>query len=519
MLQKHHEKHPLPINVLCSALLALLSILLVGGAYTDVALTHHQLSQNTGNGTAAMPMSGSSMPTSINMGSAPVGTGVPVTNLQAPQTAAQVDHFTLSAQSAHLTLAPGNTVDAWTYNSTIPGPTLHVHQGDLVVVQFINHLSIGTTIHWHGIAVPASMDGVAGVTQNAVQPGQSFTYRFLAKDAGTYWYHSHQQSYEETTRGLYGMLIVVPATPTYHDDVDMAVALHEWTGANNQTLLTMNETTQQLSVSAKAGQWVRLRVVNTASNQQVVTLLGTPFTVVALDGHDLKAPTPLTRIPLPIGAAQRYDLRFQMPSSGTVALLTEGINGQWQQSPVTLVGQVGHMHLPASLPVVGQNMFDLSTYGQPVAHELTMQSHFDVNYTITLNMQMGTSLGRMGMTYTLDGKVFPNTPTITVKMGQLVHFHLVNESTLIHPMHLHGHTFIVLTRDGRPVTGSPVSLDTINIQPHETYDIAFYANNPGIWMFHCHNLYHANWGMDMMVVYQNISTPYTIGTASGNLPD
>jgi len=86
-------------------------------------------------------------------------------------------------------------------------------------------------------------------------------------------------------------------------------------------------------------------------------------------------------------------------------------------------------------------------------------------------------------------------------------------------MHLHGHTFTVLTKNGRALTGSPVHLDTIAVRPHETYDVAFYANNPGLWMLHCHNLYHANHGMDMMVVYPNISTPYTIGNASGNFPD
>ena len=86
-------------------------------------------------------------------------------------------------------------------------------------------------------------------------------------------------------------------------------------------------------------------------------------------------------------------------------------------------------------------------------------------------------------------------------------------------MHLHGHSFAVLERNGRPLTGSPVTLDTLLVEPRETYDIAFYADNPGLWMFHCHNLVHANWGMDMMVVYPHIATPYTIGPQSGNFPD
>jgi len=106
-----------------------------------------------------------------------------------------------------------------------------------------------------------------------------------------------------------------------------------------------------------------------------------------------------------------------------------------------------------------------------------------------------------------------------VKYGQLVEIHLVNQSDLYHPIHLHGHIFTVLEKNGKPLTGSPVRLDTILVQPHTTYDIAFVANNPGIWMIHCHNFLHANWGMDMMLAYDGYSTPYTTGTQSGNFPD
>src|SRR5215469_1434546 len=242
---------------------------------------------------------GPGVPTALNMG---MPTGIPITNLQAPQTAAHVKNFTLTAQPAHLTLGPGISTDAWTFNGTSPGPTLHVQQGDLVVVKLVNHLSFGVTIHWHGVSVPNLSDGVAGVTQDAVKSGQSYTYRFIAKDPGTYWYHSHQESFSQVTQGLYGMLIVDPATSTEHDDIDTAVALHDWNGT-----LAINRTARTLRIPAKPGNWVRLRIANT-SEQQLVTLLGAPFTVVALDVHDLSGPTPLTTTLLPIGEGQRYDL-------------------------------------------------------------------------------------------------------------------------------------------------------------------------------------------------------------------
>lgn len=463
--------------------------------------------------------SGAGVPVADNMGMP--GAPVSITSLQAPLTAPHMKQFTLVAQNAVISLGSGIQLPAWTFNGIAPGPTLHVQQGDLVIVNVVNHLSFGITIHWHGIDVPNSADGVAGVTQDAIKPGQTYVYRFLANEPGTYWYHSHQLSYAETVGGLFGTIIVDPATPTIHADVDESVSLHEWNGANDQPIFTMNNTVGVLHQNALPGQWVRLRLVNTSSTAssapQLVTLVGTPFKVVALDGHDLNGPLWLNDTPLPIGTAQRYDLLFQMPQSGSVSLVSASDNDQshYQPAPAVVIGQG---NVPSTLPTMKQP-FDLTTYGQPTHDTITSQSHFDTTYSIVLNNQMGTSLGRSGMTYTMNGKVFPDTGMIMVKEGQLVKIHLDNQSDLYHPIHLHGHIFTVIDHNGRPLTGSPIRLDTVLVPPHQSYDIAFVANNPGVWMLHCHNFLHANWGMDMMLVYDGYSTPYTIGTLSGNFPD
>jgi FtsP/CotA-like multicopper oxidase with cupredoxin domain len=440
---------------------------------------------------------------------------VSVTSLQAPQTAAHIDEFTLTAESAHLPFMAKGQKDAWTFNGTSPGPTLRVQQGDMVVVHLVNHLSVGVTIHWHGVDVPNSADGVAGVTQDATKPGQSYIYRFLAKDPGTYWYHSHQESFEETGQGLYGMLVVEPARPLTHDDVEMALALHSW----NDTL-ALNMSTGMQSLSARPGQWVRLRLVDTDSSAHLLTLTGAPFLVAALDGHDLNGPTPLTAVPIFIDGGQRYDLRFQMPQHGPVALFVGKDSGPYQTMPHLLVGQASDFQTQLAVPDASQKVFDFTTYGQPAQDTITPNSHFDVTYTIDLGYTFGFSNMRPGPVFTLDGNSFPNTPSLLVKPGQLVRLRFVNNAAAgNHPMHLHGHTFTVLTKNEHPLTGSPVHLDTISVGPNETYEVAFYANNPGLWMIHCHNLYHANHGMDMMLVYPNISTPYSIGNASGNFPD
>ncbi|HLZ58588.1 MAG TPA: multicopper oxidase family protein [Ktedonosporobacter sp.] len=522
-IQEYALSQDMPVKVrkqrhlLLPAMLTILAFILIvsgsvwKGELAAPALTKASSTVNTL--PAPQPPTGPEVPNALNMGMA--GAPTSLTALHGPTTAAHVKQFTLTAQAAQIQLGSGVSIPAWTFNGSAPGPTLRVQQGDLVVVTVVNHLSFGVTIHWHGINVPNMEDGVAGVTQDAIKPGRSYVYHFIASDPGTYWYHSHQFSYDETTGGLYGTIIVDPATPTTHDDVDYNVALHDWNATNNQTLFAIDSTTGTLNKAARPGQWVRLRIVNSASSQHLVTLLGAPFQVAALDGHDVNGPQMLSETPLPIGAAQRYDLRFQMPTHGPVTLVTSADNQHYQATPAVVIGQG---NVPATLPAVSQQWFDLTTYGLPKADPINLQSHFAASYDIKLGMEMGDSLGRQGMVYTFNGKVFPNTGMIMVQEGQIIRLHLDNTTDLVHPIHLHGHTFTVLTHNGKPLTGSPIHLDTINIQPHNSYDIAFLANNPGIWMLHCHNLLHANWGMDMMIMY-NISTPYTVGTASGNFPD
>lgn len=504
--------------------LTVMAVLLVAGG---VILPHFQgnpspISRNSSTSFLPAPQlpSGPGVPVAVNMGMPRAPRSI--ASLQAPLTAPHMRQFTLVAQNTIISLGSGMRIPVWTFNGITPGPTLRVQQGDLVVVKVVNHLSFGITIHWHGIDSFNSADGVAGTTQDAIKAGQTYIYRFFTPDAGTYWYHSHQLSYDETVGGLFGILIVDPQTPTIHADVDYAVALHEWNGLDGQSVFAIDDASQTLNKVAKAGQWVRLRIVETSNTDSsiphLVTLVGAPFEVISLDGHDLNGPHMLNTVPIPIGTAQRVDLLFQMPALGSVSLITanEHDNNQhYQRFPALVIGQGS---VPSTLPAVTK-WFDLTTYGQPAPSPITPRSHFDTTYTIDLNNQMGTSLGRQGMTFTMNGEVFPYTGMIMVKYGQLVEIQLVNQSDLYHPIHLHGHIFTVLEKNGKPLTGSPIRLDTILVQPHTTYDIAFVANNPGIWMIHCHNFLHANWGMDMMLAYDGYSTPYTTGTQSENFPD
>src|SRR4051812_37694467 len=268
------------------------------------------------------------------------GTGAPITNtaavtsvtdLVAAASDAPTRTFHLTAQTATLDLG-GQAVDAWTFNGSAPGPELRVQQGDQVVVEVTNQLAVGLTIHWHGVAVPNAVDGVAGLTQDAIRPGESYTYRFTASEAGTFWYHTHQEASIGVPRGLYGVLIVEPKQPPVHYDRDYTLVLSEWTLPRwwlprcnppfpaCTRIVSVNGRRDGLQLDARPGDRIRLRIVDAGARQHLPALVGAPFRVVALDGHDLHEPQEVSGLRLPLGAGQRYDLDMVMPD-GPVALI------------------------------------------------------------------------------------------------------------------------------------------------------------------------------------------------------
>ncbi|WCK56512.1 multicopper oxidase family protein [Aneurinibacillus sp. Ricciae_BoGa-3] len=454
---------------------------------------------------------------------------ISVTSLKEVSTPVPTRTFTLTAEEKDINLS-GKNFHALTYNGQIPGPLLRVQQGDRVVVHVKNKLAEGVTIHWHGVAVPNAEDGVAGVTQNAIPPNGDFTYNFIAKNAGTYWYHSHQQSYKETTAGLYGILVVEPKNSPIKYDRDFTIALHDW----DLKTYTVNSTSEGEHFAANPGQLVRLRIVNTGNITHNMSLAGAPFKVIALDGHDIQHPTDLNQAVLPIGASQRYDISFRMPASGSVKM----INMDTQPSNIDIITKTyytpsaekenqmltatfGSGDLAAHNAPANASVFDPAAYGKASgkSDSITFQSKFAQTYTLKLGDSVGFFDGGFAMIFKINDKSFPDVPSIRVKEGQLIKLHFENDTGMDHPMHIHGHTMKLLAKNGKPVSGSPVYLDTILVKPHETYDAAFRADNPGLWMIHCHNLAHSDYGMDMMVSYEGVTTPYRVGSQSGNHPD
>jgi FtsP/CotA-like multicopper oxidase with cupredoxin domain len=136
------------------------------------------------------------------------------------------------------------------------------------------------------------------------------------------------------------------------------------------------------------------------------------------------------------------------------------------------------------------------------------QNPADVSAPIVLAKNPGIREGRPQLIHTINGQASPNLPPIDVQAGQIVHLHIVNDTEEYHPMHLHGHVLSVLAKNGESLQGSPVHLNSILVGPRETWDVAFAADNSGIWMFHCHVLLHAGMRMMTTINYVGVSTPF-----------
>src|SRR5215472_17241048 len=298
-----------------------------------VALTY------VGTGTA-----GAGMPVAYDV--APMVPGQPSTSvdlLTAPPGDEPVHSFTLTAEVDRV-----DGVDAWTYDGTVPGPELRVVQGDRLRVTLVNHLPASTTIHWHGVpGLPNAEDGVAGITQQAVPPGHSMTYEFVVSAPGTYWYHSHQDTSGQISRGLYGALVVVPRSgPT--EDRDYTVVLHDGIAGG-----VAANGTSDLRLAARPGETVRLRLVDAVApgmdgTPEAPVLLGAPYRVVALDGRDLNQPQQLDPLRISIGMGQRADLVFTMPATGAVRL----VDTESQSHSSGVQGAIAAVAGAARLPVV-----------------------------------------------------------------------------------------------------------------------------------------------------------------------
>lgn len=395
------------------------------------------------------------------------------------------------------------------YNGQIPGPLIEAKVGDTIVVHFKNELEEPTTIHWHGLRISDEMDGNPRI-QTPVQPGESFTYRFVAKEAGSYWYHPHVNTNQQVERGLYGALVIHdPQLPRYDlerqlvlDDIlfdsttgelpsFMGSMMEQMHGRFGNRLLTNGQPSHLVVGQAQQGKVERWRIVNTANARTMVLGLGgARFRVIGTDGGALKTPYTTERIEVPVG--QRYDLEVSYDDPGKVELLlfvpTVNDAGQLVEQQATMfaveVAQTGDVapsvEWPALTPLIDE--------GREATREVT----YELNGVQTAS----------GLQWSLNGQPHADEPLFTFQEGETVRIKLINLAGPEHPFHLHGQFFHVVADRGG---AQPGLKDTVLVPGMSTVEIVAYMDNPGRWMAHCHILEHAELGMMSELVVEPIA--------------
>ena len=304
-----------------------------------------------------------------------------------------VKEFTLTAEPIRWEYSKGKTITAWAYNGQVPGPQIRVTEGDKVRITFTNKLPKATTVHWHGLDVPNSMDGVPGVTQDAIQPGKSFTYEFTATPAGTHFYHTHGSKMgdeaQQSDMGLSGALIVEPKD-YQKPDKEFTMVLDDWQKGSGDFNMAMQDmdmgsgSMMDMSMSynlftinglafpdtkpldVKQGDKVHIRLINaSASTTHPMHLHGQQFKIVATDGNPVPEAAQLTKNTITIAPGETYDVEFTADNPGVWAFHCHELHHA-EGGMMTLLKYEG-----VSAPVRNSNDSNPTNSGSTMGHDMS----------------------------------------------------------------------------------------------------------------------------------------------------
>jgi FtsP/CotA-like multicopper oxidase with cupredoxin domain len=416
--------------------------------------------------------------------------------------------------------------DVWAFSGQVPGPVIRARQGERLQIALGNGLPRETTLHCHGLRLPNAMDGVPDLTQAPIAQGGKFIYEFDLPDAGTYWYHPHIQTVEQVGRGLHGALIVEEATPPKVDR-ELVWVIDDWrvddSGAITDdfhhphdishsgrigNLITVNGA-ELKDVPVRAGERIRLRLIN-AANARVFGLSfeGLEPQIIAIDGHPV-APHAAAGGRVALGPGQRIDLIVDMAGKpGDRMAIVDEYYERFTYTFATFVHEPGTPLRESPLDAVmalAPNPVPEPDLGAAESQDILIEG--GAMGGLREAMFKGEKVGlrqlwrQHGKVWVLNGVAssgFTDDPMFRLKRGKSYRWRIRNDTVWDHPMHLHGHAFRILTRNGKPAPHTPWS-DTVMLHTDDVVEIAFVADNPGKWLFHCHVLEHHHGGMGTVV--------------------
>ena len=432
--------------------------------------------------------------------------------------------LTASPTKVNLVLDENYHTSVWAYNGQVPGPILRYRQGDTLRLLLENHLTEPTTIHWHGLRVPVSMDGVPHISQEPVEPGNSFLYEFPLEDAGTFWYHPHLASSKQIGMGLYGALIVDEENPPQVDR-DLIWVIDDWrlneeaqiASFDTQSMhdhshdgrlgnvVTVNGTIGN-EFPVRSGERLRLRLINVA-NARIFTLKFNDLEpwIISWDGQPVQPYLAKDSI-VSVSSGERVDLIIDMvgqPGS-TSSVIDFEYGAEFAYYFMNLKYDSTESLQPQfNVPEpINPNPIALPDLANAELHQFVFQGgaggrlqRAKVNGEYSDFIDIARSTGRF---WAVNDRVVVDAhsepPLIRLDLGKSYIFDLVNDTVRDHPIHLHGHIFQVISINGESIS-NPYLRDTLLLRARDRAQIAFVADNPGKWMFHCHVLEHQESGM------------------------
>jgi FtsP/CotA-like multicopper oxidase with cupredoxin domain len=454
-------------------------------------------------------------------------TNAPVSPRPRPATGS-TRNLTLRAQPVTVDLG-GAVVETWGFGETVPGAPFRATAGDRVVVDFRNDLPEPTSVHWHGLAIRNDMDGVPGVTTPETPAGGSFRFDFVVPDPGTHWFHPHHGM--QLDRGLYAPFIIDdPADPGDYDR-EWVLMLDDWTdgvgpspeeilddlvsegasgvggmggmggmdhGSGGMGGMDSGDVDYPLylvngrapsdpdTLAARPGDRVRLRIINAAADTVfVVAMVDHDLTITFSDGYPVE---PVVTSAIRIGMGERYD---------AIVTLRDGVFA-FVAAPVGKTGLARALVRTGSgaVPDAHARPDDVSAYATTVGDlRSTARSRLPEREPDTVQ-DLLLSGSMAPYVWTINGTTYDQTVPLTTRQGQSARLRIRNMSMMSHPLHVHGHTFQL-----GPAGGTGPRKDTVLVPPMGGVDVDLAADNPGSWMVHCHNAYHADAGMMTRMEY------------------
>ncbi len=457
-------------------------------------------------------------------GGEPIGASAIAAAEKARKSSGTIRNFTLKAQPLDVDLG-GRTVRTWAYGDQLMGAPLRATAGDRVKVAFSNALPQPTSVHWHGLAIRNDMDGVPGVTTPEVGAGRDFAFDFIVPNAGTHWFHPHTGL--QLDRGLYSPFIIDDPNEPSKYDAEWVVMLDDWTdgidlspdqhyakliadgkaaakdnsgmgmggmgmgGMNSMSmdggdvaysmyLINGRPTNDPAMFAAKPGQRIRLRLINASADTIYdVALANHTLTITHADGYPVR---PLQTSNLRIGMGERYDITLSL-ADGVFPLVARpvGKSGLARALVRTASG---------SAPAAGFIPSELKGYATTIGQLRAGQGSGLKARTPDSTQDLILSGSMAPYVWMINDNTYENTVPLTIREGTLTRLRLRNMTMMPHPIHIHGHSFQL-----GAAGGAGPRKDTVLVAPMDGLDIDLLGDNPGKWMVHCHNAYHAEAGM------------------------